>query len=216
MLTFARKAACEKKPFLLSGAIRDTMGLVRASIPATIAINVNIESESALVVGDLNQIQQVLMNLCTNAADAMREQGNALEVGLSDFSVSEADENPDGIKPGLYMKMWVRDTGEGMTPEVMARIFDPFFTTKKPGQGTGLGLSVVHGIVKQHGGYISAESEAGGRLFTVYFTKAARAVQQGKTLPTTARAAPSAYFSSTTRKRSRRWQRAFSRSWATG
>ncbi len=179
MLTFARKAACEKKPFLLSGVIRDTMGLVRASIPATIGINVNIESESALVIGDLNHIQQVLMNLCTNAADAMREQGSTLEVGLSDFSVSEADENPDGIKAGLYMKMWVRDTGEGMAPEVMARIFDPFFTTKKPGQGTGLGLSVVHGIVKQHGGYISAESEPGkGSLFTVYLPKAARAVQQ--------------------------------------
>jgi signal transduction histidine kinase len=175
MLTFARKTAYEKKPLRLSGVIRETMALVRASIPATVGISTNIESESGLVMGDLNQIQQVLMNLCTNGADAMREKGGKLEVGLSDFNVSTAGENIDGMRPGLYMKLWVRDTGVGMAPEVISRIFDPFFTTKHPGQGTGLGLSVVHGIVKQHGGYMTAESELGkGSTFTVYLPKAAR------------------------------------------
>jgi len=173
MLTFARKTAYEKKPLRLSGVIRETTALVRASMPATVGITIKVESESGLVIGDPNQIQQVLMNLCTNGADAMREKGGVLEVGLSDYSVSTAGEDIYGIRPGLYMKLWVRDTGEGMAPEVISRIFDPFFTTKKAGQGTGLGLAVVHGIVKQHGGYIAAESEPGkGSLFTVYLPMA--------------------------------------------
>ncbi len=179
MLTFARKTAYEKKPLRLSRVVRDTMGLVRASIPATVRISVNVESESGLVMGDLNQIQQVLMNLCANGADAMLERGGALEVGLSDFSVSEAGGSIDGMRAGLYMKLWVRDTGVGMAPDVISRIFDPFFTTKKPGQGTGLGLSIVHGIVKQHGGYMTVESEPGkGSIFTVYLPKAMRTASQ--------------------------------------
>jgi signal transduction histidine kinase/CheY-like chemotaxis protein len=173
MLTFARKTAYEKKPLRLSGVIRETMALVRASMPAAVGITIKVDSESGLVMGDPNQIQQVLMNLCTNGADAMREKGGTLEVGLSDYSVPTAGEDIYGIRPGLYMKLWVRDTGEGMAPEVISRIFDPFFTTKRAGQGTGLGLSVVHGIVKQHGGYVAAESESGkGSLFTVYLPTA--------------------------------------------
>ena len=89
------------------------------------------------------------MNLCTNAAHAMREKGGTLDIELSDFSVSPTKGTPARLKPGPYMKLVVRDTGIGMPPEVMDKIFDPFFTTKKLGEGTGLGLSVVHGIVKQ-------------------------------------------------------------------
>ena len=114
------------------------------------------------------------MNLCTNAAHAMQEKGGVLDIEVRDFSVSPSDENPHGIKPGLYMKLAVRDTGVGIPPDIIDRIFDPFFTTKQLGEGTGLGLSVVHGIVKHSGGYITVESEPhNGSAFTVYFPRVA-------------------------------------------
>jgi signal transduction histidine kinase/CheY-like chemotaxis protein len=175
MLAFARQEGHEKKALRLSSVIRETMTLVRALVPTTVRISVNVESESGLILGDLNQIQQVLMNLCSNGAHAMRERGGDLEVGLSDFSVSVEGGGPEGLRPGQYMRIWVRDTGEGMTPEVAGRVFGPFFTTRKPGHGTGLGLSIVQSIVKQHGGYISVESGPGsGSLFTVYLPKITR------------------------------------------
>jgi len=112
------------------------------------------------------------MNLCTNAVHAMQEKGGALDIELADFSVPASAS--DGMKPGLYMSLTVRDTGAGIPPDIVDRIFDPFFTTKKVGEGTGLGLSVVHGIVKQSGGYIAVESAPGeGSTFTVYFPKTA-------------------------------------------
>ena len=110
------------------------------------------------------------MNLCTNAAYAMREKGGVLDIELSEISVPPSNGNPHGMKPGLYVKLIVRDTGTGIAPDIMDKIFDPFFTTKKLGEGTGLGLSVVHGIVKQSDGYITVESEPDrGSTFTVYF-----------------------------------------------
>ena len=132
-------------------------------------------SESGLILADPTQIQQVLMNLCTNAAHAMREKGGSLDIELTDYSVSPSNGDPHGIKPGLYVRLTVRDTGTGIPPDIMDKIFDPFFTTKKVGEGTGLGLSVVHGIVKQHDGYITVESEPGkGSTFTVYFPQITR------------------------------------------
>ena len=145
---------------------------LRASIPSTVSISVNVKGESGLVLGDPMQIQQILMNLSTNAAYAMREKGGILDIELTDHSISLSNDDPQEIKPGPYMKLVVRDTGTGMSAEVMDKIFDPFFTTKKLGEGTGLGLSVVHGIVKQHDGYVTVESEPGkGSTFTVYFPK---------------------------------------------
>ena len=172
MLTFSRKTEQEKKPLRLSSIVKETVRLIRATTPTTISISVTSQSESGLILGDPTQIQQVLMNLCTNAAYAMQEKGGTLDVELSDFSVPPSDGDAHGMKPGLYMKLAVRDTGVGIAPDVMERIFDPFFTTKKLGEGTGLGLSVVHGIVKQSDGYITVESEPGkGSTFTVYFPK---------------------------------------------
>ena len=108
------------------------------------------------------------MNLCTNAAHAMREKGGTLDIKVDDFSVDPSTGNDLGMAPGQYMRLLVRDTGIGMPPDVMERIFDPFYTTKGVGEGTGLGLSVVHGIVKQHDGHITVESEPGrGSTFTV-------------------------------------------------
>jgi signal transduction histidine kinase len=179
MLTFSRQTEQEKKPLRISSIVKDSVKLLRASIPTTISINVNVRSESGLILADPVQIQQVLMNLCTNASYAMRETGGVLDIELSDFSVGPSDANSDDIEPGLYMKLTVRDTGTGIPAHVKDRIFDPFFTTKAVGEGTGLGLSVVMGIVKQSGGHITVDTEPGkGSTFTVYFPKIA-----GGTLP---------------------------------
>ena len=168
MLTFSRKSEHEKKPVRLSGIVRESVRLLRAAVPSSIAIKVDVASESGFILADPVQIQQVLMNLCTNAAHAMREKGGNLDITLDDFSVSPSGSD-FGIAPGPYMRLLVRDTGGGMSPDIMARVFDPFFTTKGLGEGTGLGLSVVHGIVKQHDGHITVESELGrGSTFTVY------------------------------------------------
>jgi CheY-like chemotaxis protein len=127
-----------------------------------------------LILADPTQIQQVLMNLCTNAAHAMQEKGGILDIELSDYSASLSNGDPHGIAPGHYVKLSVRDTGIGISADIMDKIFDPFFTTKKLGEGTGLGLSVVHGIVKQHEGYITVDSEPGrGSTFTMYFPRIA-------------------------------------------
>ena len=149
------------------------MKLLRATTPSTINIRVNASSE-ALILGDPIQIQQVLMNLCTNAAYAMREKGGSLDIELTDYSVSPSEWDPHGIAPGQYVRLTVRDRGIGISSDIMDKIFDPFFTTKKVGEGTGLGLSVVHGIVKQHDGHITVESEPRrGSTFTIYFPRIA-------------------------------------------
>ena len=172
MLTFSRSTAEEKKPLLLSSIVKETARLLRATTPTTISIRVTIVSESGLILGDPTQIQQILMNLCTNATYAMREKGGILDIELADFSVARTNGNNHGMEPGLYMKLVVRDTGTGVSPDIIDKIFDPFFTTKKLGEGTGLGLSVVHGIVKRSGGYITVESTLDkGSTFTVYFPK---------------------------------------------
>ncbi len=173
MLTFSRKTEQKAELLQLSGIVEEAMKLLEASIPSTVSIGVKVAGVSGLVLADPTQMQQVLMNLCTNAAYAMREKGGTLSVELSEFSVSPSDGNAWAMAPGPYMRLAVRDTGPGIAPEIIGNIFDPFFTTKKPGEGTGLGLSVVHGIVKQHHGYITVESELGkGSTFTVYFPKA--------------------------------------------
>ncbi len=170
MLTFTRQAGQEKEPLRLSSIVRETVNLLRASTPGTIDIRIDVRSESGLISGDPVQIRQVLMNLCTNAIFAMRETGGFLDIALSDFTLSPSSGDPLGIKPGHYMKLTVRDTGSGIAPDIIDRIFDPFFTTKKFGEATGLGLSVVHGIVNQSGGSITVASEPGkGSTFTLYF-----------------------------------------------
>jgi PAS domain S-box-containing protein len=172
MLLFSRKAPHEKKPLRLSSIIKETMKILRPSIPATIDIRVRIKHESGMILADPVQMEQVLMNLATNAAYAMREKGGILEVELDDFSVSSTSADPHGMRPGPYMLLRVRDSGEGMTEDVLAKIYDPFFTTKERGEGTGLGLSVAHGIVKECEGYITAESRAGeGTTFSLCFPK---------------------------------------------
>ncbi len=169
ILTFSRQSDQEQKPVNVQLIAKEALKMLRASIPSTIEIKQNIQSE-ALVMGDSTQIHQVLMNLCTNAAHAMDDKGGVLTVDLVDIKVdSEFISDYPELKPGTYINLTVTDTGYGMAPDVLDRIFDPFFTTKEKDKGTGMGLSVVHGIVHSHGGSIYAYSESGkGSTFRVF------------------------------------------------
>jgi len=169
ILTFSRQREQESQPVQVKLIVKEALKLLRASMPTTIEIHQDIQSDS-VVLADSTQIHQVLMNLCANASYAMREKGGVLAVKLEDVELDTyfASKHPD-VKPGLYMKLTVGDTGHGMSPEILERAFDPFFTAKRKGEGTGIGLSVVHGIVKEHRGIILAYSEQGkGSTFNVF------------------------------------------------
>jgi len=173
ILTFSRQAPAEQKPVLIASIVTEALKLMKASLPATIGIRTHIEKESGTVKADPTQIHQVVMNLCANAAQAMSEDGGTLEVSLTPLEVEPlfADQHP-GMHPGSYVRFTVSDTGYGMTADVMERIFDPYFTTKEKGEGTGLGLSVAHGIVGKHDGVITVESEPGrGTTFRIYLPR---------------------------------------------
>jgi CheY-like chemotaxis protein len=170
ILSFSRQRAQEFKPIKIAPVVQEAVKLLRASLPATIAISVTIDTADMVVEADPSQIHQVLMNLCANAAHAMRDHGGLLEITLSPvvLGVSGAPIHPD-MNPGNYLVLSVKDNGHGMSAEVMERIFEPYFTTKQEGEGTGLGLAVIHGIIKRHGGGITVASEAGrGAEFCVY------------------------------------------------
>lgn len=171
ILTFSRKDEPEKKPTNLQFAIEELLPILKASIPSTIEIRQNIKNTRAFVLADRIQIHQILMNLCSNAAHAMNEAGGILEISLEEKSLPQGEQdNYQELQPGAYVKLSVRDTGRGMDRYTLERIFEPFFTTKNPGEGTGMGLSVVHGIVKGHNGEIVVKSEVGkGSVVEIYF-----------------------------------------------
>jgi len=151
--------------------LNEALKMLRSSLPSTIEIQENIKGKTATVLADPTQVHQVLMNLCTNAAHAMLEKGGLLSVGLSNVEVgaSLASRYPE-LKPGLYVNLTVRDTGQGMERSVIEKVFDPYFTTKPKGEGTGLGLAVVDGIMRTYGGAISIDSEPGqGTTFDLFF-----------------------------------------------
>ena len=172
LLTFARKTEQNKKPLQLGGIVREAVELLRASIPTSISIRADLKNETGMILADPVQMRQVLMNLCTNAVCAMQEKGGILDIGLNDY-IAPPTNGATGMKPGPYMKLSVRDTGNGIASEIMDKVFDPFFTTKGPGEGSGLGLSVVHDIIAQSHGYIVVKSEPGtGTVFTTFFPEA--------------------------------------------
>ena len=169
ILTYARRTEHEKRPTEVAPIVKETLKLLRSSIPTSIDIQEDIAAETSVVMADAVQIHQVLMNLCTNAAQAMEDMGSVLQVALTNVELDEdaIEQFPD-LKPGPYVRLTVRDTGCGIKPEIMDQIFDPYFTTKGLGEGTGLGLAAVQGIVKSHGGSVSAYSEPGkGTTFHV-------------------------------------------------
>jgi PAS domain S-box-containing protein len=171
ILAFSRQSDQKPRPLRVSPIIKEVLKLLRASLPTTITIRQDIQSDLDTVLADPTQIHQIMMNLCTNAAHAMREKKGELNVRLVPVEIkySDALSIQHGVTPGMYLKLTVSDTGHGIEPVIVERIFDPFFTTKKPGEGTGLGLSVVYGIIKSYGGTINVQSEVGkGTEFRVH------------------------------------------------
>ncbi len=177
ILKFSRHGSEEKTQVRLTAMISEVLELVRPSVPKTIEIRVSADTKNDTVNANTTEIHQVLMNLCSNASHAMREHGGILQIVLADHSgpLLGWSEDTEPPQPSC-VRFTVRDTGHGIKPEILTRIFDPFFTTKRQGEGTGMGLSVVHGIVKGCNGSISVESEVNaGTAFHIYLPTVAPA-----------------------------------------
>ena len=174
ILAFSREAGYARTPMAVSPLITETVQFLRASIPVTIEIKLSITASSDIVLAAPTEIQQILMNLATNASLAMEEKGGVLEISLADIDLTpDSPVFAEDVRPGEYVQVIVRDTGTGMSPDVMKRAFEPFFTTRDIGTGTGMGLSVVYGIVNDLQGMITVESEPGmGSTFRVFLPKA--------------------------------------------
>jgi len=182
ILTFSRQKEQERLPLAPHVVIKEALKLLRATIPTTIEIRQDINPESGMVLADATQLHRIVMNLCTNAYHAMRKTGGVMAVSLRPVQIERDDPKVNGmaLTAGPYVVFEVSDTGCGMDRQTMAKIFDPYFTTKEKGEGTGLGLSVVHGIVKEDGGYISVYSEPGkGATFRVYLPRIVSAPVEG-------------------------------------
>ncbi|MBU1628441.1 PAS domain S-box protein [bacterium] len=173
ILTFSRQSDKERKPINITYVLKEVLKLLRASLPSTIEISQKIDCKHETIMGDPVEIHQVIMNLCTNAAQAMHEKGGKLEVKLINIDINSENklQHPD-LSQGSYIQLSVSDTGKGIDKDIIERIFDPYFTTKKKSGGTGLGLAVVHGIVESYRGAISVQSNtSSGTTFKVYFPK---------------------------------------------
>ena len=171
ILTFSRRGEQQRLLVNLKPIVTETFNFLKATLPSSIEVHQGIHGDAGAILADPTQMQQVLMNLCTNAAHAMEKQENGeINIGLEKvwISTEQVRFEPE-VEPGEFVKLTVADTGPGIEPWVRERMFEPYFTTKEPGKGTGLGLSVVHGIIKAHGGLIKAYSEAGkGTSFHVF------------------------------------------------
>ncbi|ETX07312.1 MAG: hypothetical protein ETSY2_11920 [Candidatus Entotheonella gemina] len=181
ILTFSRQREPERQPLHLAPLMAEVASLLRAAIPTTISIEQDVEAEPDTIFADPTQIHQVLMNLGTNAAHAMRNQSGVLTFRLRAIEVDNAlaSGHPE-LSPGLYIRLSVHDTGPGIAPDIMTRIFEPFFTTKATGEGTGMGLAVAHGIITSHGGVITVTSAiAQGATFNVYLPQFSEPLAQG-------------------------------------
>ncbi|MBL7174610.1 MAG: response regulator [Desulfobacteraceae bacterium] len=178
ILALSRQSKQEMIQLKIDQIIKESIKLLRASISSTIEIHDNISSKSDTVNADPTQINQIMLNLCNNAAHAMRENGGVLEITLENMEFDEdAAKYQSDMSPGNYVRLTVSATGHGIDPNIVERIFDPHFTTKEAGEGTGMGLAMVHGIVKTHGGAISVDSEPGkGTTVHVYLPAVKNAV----------------------------------------
>ena len=162
ILTFSRQQEKEMEPIQIAGVIREAIKFIRATLPSNIEIRQNIDEESGYIMADATQMHQVILNLCTNAHHAMLPSGGVLTISLSHEKIKgRLITSGFDLKPGHYVKLSISDTGCGMDGNTLQKVFDPYFTTKEKGKGTGLGMSVVHGIVKNHNGMISINSKPG-------------------------------------------------------
>jgi signal transduction histidine kinase len=173
ILAFSRQTERARTSTPLHWLVEEALALLRASLPSTITIRPIIDRNAGAALADPTQMQQVLINLCTNAAHAMREAGGVLEVRLEPIEVAvNAPAIAPDLKAGAYVRLTIQDTGHGMEPEILERIFEPFFTTKSMSEGTGMGLAVVHGIIANYEGAITVESTPGqGSTFAVYLPR---------------------------------------------
>jgi PAS domain S-box-containing protein len=170
ILSFSRRQAPDRKPIDVKSVVEEALALLRATLPARITIRASFAADLPSISADSTQLHQVILNLGTNAARAMGEQGGLLDVTAKAVTVSADLAAQTKVKEGHYLRLSISDTGCGMDRHTLDRIFEPFFTTQAPGQGTGLGLSVVHGIMKDHDGSVSVYSDLGkGTIFHLYF-----------------------------------------------
>ena len=186
VLTFSRQQPEERRIVALAPLVREAMGLLRATLPSTIMISAEFVGPDAVILADPSQVHQVIVNLGTNAVHAMVEAGGTLRIEQGVVDVGPPDAGPvAGVAPGRYLRLRVSDTGPGMSPATLRRVFDPFFTTKGPTEGTGLGLAVVHGIMRSHEGAITIESRPGaGTTATLYFPHVAGSAPAAPSEPT--------------------------------
>ena len=171
ILTFSRQSDREPRPVRLDLVVKEALKMLRSSLPTSIEIRQSVSPDIPAVVADPTQAHQIMMNLCTNASQAMEDGHGTIEVALDKTRLDAEQAARIGERaPGAYVRLEVRDTGEGIPSDALERIFEPYFTTKKVGEGTGLGLAVVYGIVQECGGGITVESRPGrGSTFSVYF-----------------------------------------------
>lgn len=171
ILSFSRKSTQQRAPVKLQHLLRDVIDLMRASLPATIEIHLKVDEKCGQVQADQSQIHQILMNLCTNSAQAMEDRGGLLELSVNSKILSETDVQAEpGVQAGSFLHIRVADNGPGIESSIIDRIFDPYFTTKEVGKGAGMGLAIVKGIVRSHDGFVRVESTEGeGTVFHLYF-----------------------------------------------
>src|SRR5215471_12158286 len=185
ILAFSRQGKVEHRPAKLHLLVQETLGLIRRTLPVTILLQQDVEKDVGTVLTSITEVHQIMLNLCANAAHAMREVGGTLEIRLDTLEVQGLPTSQHPVlRPGSYAWLSVRDTGHGMPPDVVEHIFEPFFTTKEVGEGTGMGLAVVHGIITHHGGAVTVRSTPGqGTTFDIYLPRIAETTTTIAALP---------------------------------
>jgi PAS domain S-box-containing protein len=189
ILTFSREKDAEQKRFSIAQPVEEALDLVRPTLLSTVKLKQRIAKDAGQVKGDPAEIQEMIVNLCSNAAHAVGMERGTIDVRLENVLLGEeGDAVHSELRPGPFVKLSIRDTGVGMDDRLMERIFDPFFTTKKPSEGTGMGLAMVHGAVRRHGGAISVSSAPGrGALFEVFLPRVTEVAEKTESLRPTPR-----------------------------